>query len=134
MRYRQPRSINIVTFLFVALIAMGVYLLVCLWPVYSTSAHAKSILLDHLPILYKANLRPDEVAYEMIDAMKNNIAAELQKIGINDKATKIIIHRNPKEVSIEAQFKLKAHLPFPDRTYEFQMSPRVVTDAARFDL
>jgi hypothetical protein len=133
MRYNKPRTINAFSILLVMAVGIGAYLLIYLWPVYSTSSHAKSILYDHVPALYKANLRPDEIAHPMIETIKEDIAAELKKIGINDKATKIIIQRSPKEISLEAHFKLSARFPFPDKAYEFNMSPKVTSDATRID-
>jgi hypothetical protein len=57
----------------------------------------------------------------------------MRKNGINDKGARIFVYRNPKEISLEVRFKTKAHFPYPDRTFEFEMSPRVVSDATRVD-
>jgi hypothetical protein len=110
-----------------------VYVLVYLWPVYSASARAKGILHDHVPALYKANLRSSDVSQAMLEEIKTSIAAELEKAGINDKAAKIFLYRSPKEIGLEARFKTKAHFPFPDKTFEFEVSPKVVSDATRVD-
>jgi len=133
MRYRQPRAINVVSVTLLILAGIAVYILVYLWPVYSTASRAKSVLHDFIPALYKANLRPQETARSMIDKVKTDIAAEYKRLGIDDKTTKIIIHRSPKEIGIEAHFKLAAHFPFPDKTYEFNMSPKVTSDATRIN-
>jgi hypothetical protein len=133
MKYKQPGSLNIVSF--GLLIGMGLvgYLLVCLWPVYSASSRAKSILYDHVPALYKANLRSSDGSQAMLDDIKTSIAAELAKAGINDKAAKIFLYRSPKEIGLEVRFKAKAHFPVPDKTFEFEVSPKVVSDATRVD-
>jgi hypothetical protein len=133
MKYRKPRTINWVTFLLVGVAGLFVYVIIYLWPVYSVHSRVKGILLDHVPALYKANLMPDEVSRPMMEGIKNSIAAELTKLGINDKAAKIFLRRNPKEIELEVRFKAKAHFPWPDKTYEFNLAPRVVSDATRVD-
>ncbi len=133
MKYRKPRTLNIVTLLILGVIGLFVYLAVYLWPVYSTRSRVRGILLDHIPALYKANLRPDDVAPLMIEDIKNSLRAELQKLGLNEKAVKIFIRRSPKEIEIETRFTAKAHFPWPDKTFEFDLAPKVVSDATRVD-
>jgi hypothetical protein len=133
MKYRKPRTLNWVTFALLFAAGFAAYLLVYLWPVYTASSRAKGILYDHVPALYKANLRGEDVARAMIEDIKTSIYAELHKAGINDKAAKVFIYRNPKEIGLEVRFKAKAHFPVPDRTFEFELSPKVVSDAARID-
>ena len=133
MKYRKPRTLNVVTFMLVGGAGLIVYLLIYLWPVYSASSRVKGILLDHIPLLYKANLRPDDVSRAMMDDIKASIATQIGKAGINDKGVKIFLYRSPKEIGLEARFKTRAHFPFPDKTYEFEVSPKVVSDATRVD-
>lgn len=133
MKYRKPRTLNWVTFALVGAAGLAVYVTVNLWPVYAIRTRAKGILLDHVPALYKANLRSDEVSRTMIEEIKVSIATELKKAGINDKATKLFLRHNPKELELELRFKTKVHFPFPDKTYEFDLAPTVVSDATRVD-
>jgi hypothetical protein len=133
MKYRKPRTLNWVTFMLLAAVGLFVYLVIYLWPVYSTRSRVKGIMLDHIPALYKANLRPDDVAPIMIEDIKGSIRAELQKLGLNEKAVKLFLRRSPKEIEIEIRYKSKAHFPYPDRTYEFDLAPKVVSDATRVD-
>jgi hypothetical protein len=133
MKYRKPRSINVVSFMLLGLVGLGAYLIIYLWPVYSASSRAKGILYDHVPALYKANLRGPDVARAMMEDIKTSIAKELEKAGINDKAAKILLTRSPQEIGLEVRFKTRAHFPFPDKTYEFEVSPKVVSDATRVD-
>jgi hypothetical protein len=133
MKYRKPRTLNWVTFALVFAAGFGVYVGFYFWPVYTASARAKGILWDHVPALYKANLRGDDVARAMIEDIKTSITTELHKAGINDKAAKVFIYRNPKEIALEVRFKAKAHFPVPDRTFEVELSPKVVSDATRID-
>ena len=133
MKYKKPRTLNWVSFGLVFCLGFAGYLSVYLWPVYTASSRAKAILWDHIPALYKANLRGNDLAASMIEDIKTSIAAELSKAGINDKAAKIFIARDPKEIALEVRFKVKARFPFPDRTFEFELSPKVVSDATRID-
>jgi hypothetical protein len=133
MKYKQPGSFNIVSFALLIGMGLVVYALVCLWPVYSASSRAKGILYDHVPALYKANLRSTDVTQAMLEEIKTSIATELQKAGINDKGAKIFLYRSPKEIGLEVRFKTKAHFPVPDKTFEFEVSPKVVSDATRVD-
>ena len=133
MKYRKPRTINSVTFLLLGAVALLVYLVVCLWPVYSTRSRVRGILHDHVPALYKANLLPPEATHLLLEDIKNSIRAELQKAGINEKGVKLFLRHNPKELEIEARFKAKAHFPWPDKTFEFDLAPKVVSDATRVD-
>jgi len=133
MKYRKPRTLNWVTFALLGAAGLAVYVAVNLWPVYAIRTRVKGILLDHVPALYKANLRPDDVSRIMIEQIKVSVATELKKAGINDKATKLFLRRNTKEIELELRFKTKVHFPFPDKTYEFDMAPKVVSDATRVD-
>jgi hypothetical protein len=133
MKYKKPRTLNWVSFALVLCLGLLVYLGYYLWPVYTASSRAKAILWDHIPALYKANLRGNDLATSMIEDIKTSIGAELSKAGINDKAAKIIITRDPKEIALEVRFKAKARFPVPDRTFEFELSPKVVSDATRID-
>jgi hypothetical protein len=133
MRYKKPRALNWVSFALLLAVGFLAYLIIYLWPVYTASARAKGILWDHIPALYKANLRPADVTRAMVEDIKNSIGAELRKAGINDKGAKIFISRSPKEIGIEVRFKAKAHFPVPERTFEFDLSPKVVSDATRID-
>ena len=133
MKYKQPGSFNIVSFALLIGMGLVVYVLVCLWPVYSASSRAKGILYDHVPALYKANLRSTDVTQAMLEEIKTSIATELQKAGIGDKGAKIFLYRSPKEIGLEVRFKTKAHFPVPDKTFEFEVSPKVVSDATRVD-
>ena len=133
MKYKKPRSFNWVSFLMLLGLGLIAYLLVYLWPVYSASSRVKGILWDHIPALYKANLRPDGVSSAMIEDIKTGIATEMRKAGINDKAAKIFVYRSRKEIGLEVRFTAKARFPVPDRTFEFQLSPKVVSDATRID-
>ncbi len=133
MKYKKPSALNWVSFALLVAAGFAAYLVIYLWPVYTASARAKGILYDHIPALYKANLRGDDIARAMIEDIKTGIATELRKAGINDKAAKISIYRSPKEIGLEVRFKAHAHFPVPDRTFDIELSPKVVSDAARVD-
>jgi hypothetical protein len=133
VKYRKPHTLNWVSFMLLGLVGLFVYLAIYLWPVYSTRSRVRGILLDHVPMLYKANLRPTEVTQVMLEDIKTSIRAEIQKAGINEKTVKIYLRHNPKEIELEVRFKARAHFPWPDKTFEFDLAPKVVSDATRVD-
>ena len=133
MKYKKPHSLNVMTFVLLGGAGLVVYVLYYMWPVYSASSRAKGILYDHVHALYKANLRGADVSRSMIEEIKISIAKELDKAGINSKAAKIFITHDPKEITLEVRFKTRAQFPFPDRTFEIEVSPKVVSDATRVD-
>ena len=133
MRYRKPRTFNWVTFVLLGMAGIAVYVTIHLWPIYSLHSRAKGVLFDNVPAFYKANLMPDEVARPAMEEIKNNIRTALNKMGVNDKATKVYLRRGQKEIELEVRFKAYAHFPWPDQTFEFDLAPKVVTDATRID-
>jgi hypothetical protein len=133
LRYKKPRSINSVSVILVLMFGIAAYVLVCTWPVYSLSSRAKGTLLDALPMLYRANLRPDSVASVMIGNLKKAVPAELRKAGVKDPNLEVVFSRDKEEVSIEAHFVATAFFPVINKTVEFHLSPRAVTDSARIE-
>jgi hypothetical protein len=132
-KYNKPRAINTVSLALLALLGLAIYLIVATWPVYSLSSRAKGVLLDALPILYRANLRPEDVASTMIRDLKKSIPKDLYKQGVRDPKLEVVFSRSKQEVSIEARFVVRAVFPVIDKTFDFHLSPRVVTDAARVE-
>jgi hypothetical protein len=130
-KYKKPRSINAVSIMLLLLLGLAVYVIVCTWPVYTLSSRAKGVLLDALPMLYRANLRPDNVASVMMKDLKKSVPEALRKAGVKDPKVEVIFSRGKEEVSIEAHFVATAFFPVINKSYEFYLSPRVVTDAAR---
>jgi hypothetical protein len=131
IKYKKPRSINTVSVGLLLMLGLGVYLLVYSWPVYSLSSRAKGVLLDALPILYRANLRSEATASGIIRDLKKSVSQELHKQGVRDPNLEVIFSRSKEEVSIEARFVATASFPVIDKTWDFHLSPRAVTDAAR---
>lgn len=133
MKYRKPKSFNSVTLLLLLGLAFAGYLLVYLWPVYSGSAKVRSLLREHIPTLYRANLLPSDTAIPIIEKLKGDILDQMVKQGIDPKTIKLDVSRDSQEISLQAHFKIKAHFPYPDRTFEFEVSPKVRSDAARVE-
>jgi hypothetical protein len=133
VKYKKPRSINTVSVGLVLLIGLLVYVGVYTWPVYSLSSRAKGVLLEALPLLYRANLRPESIALSMINDLKKSIPESLRKAGVRDPNLEVVLSRSKKEVSIEAHFSATAFFPVINKTYAFELSPRAVTDAARIE-
>jgi hypothetical protein len=131
--YKKPRAINAISVTLLLLLGLAVYVIYCTWPVYSLSSRAKGVLLDALPMLYRANLRPDSTASIMLKDLKKSVPAELRKAGVKDPKVEVVFSRSKEEVAIEAHFVATAFFPLIDKTYEFHLSPRVVTDAARIE-
>ena len=131
IRYKKPHSINTISVALVLLLGLMVYVIVCTWPVYSLSSRAKGVLLDALPLLYRANLRPEATASAMIRDLKKNVPETLRKEGVRDPHLEVVFSRGQKEVSIEAHFVATAFFPVLDKTLDFHLEPRAVTDAAR---
>jgi hypothetical protein len=132
-RYKKPHSINAVSLALVLLLGLTVYVIVCTWPVYSLSSRAKGVLLDALPVLYRANLRPESTASAMISDLKKSVPENLRKEGVRDPHLEVVFSRSKKEVAIEAHFVATAFFPVINKTHDFHLSPRAVTDSARIE-
>jgi hypothetical protein len=132
-RYKKPRSINTVSVGLLVLLGIAVYVAIYTWPVYTLSSRAKGVLLDAIPMLYRANLRSTDVASAMINDLKKSVPTALRKEGVRDPNLEIVFARSKEEVSIEAHFAATAFFPVVNKTVEFHLSPRAVTDAARIE-
>jgi len=91
------------------------------------------VLLDAIPMLYRANLRPTDVALAMINDLKKSVPKALRKEGVRDPNLELVFARSKEEVSIEAHFVATAFFPVINKTVEFHLSPRAVTDTARIE-
>ena len=69
-KYKKPHAINTISVTLLLLLGVAIYVIVCTWPVYALSSRAKGVLLDGLPMLYRANLRGDAMASSMIKDME----------------------------------------------------------------
>ncbi len=130
-KYKKPRSINSTSVMLLLMLGLGVFVIVCTWPVYLLGSRAKGVLLDALPALYRGNLRSDETAASVIKDLNKGITQELRKLGVKDPKLEVVFSRSKKEVSIEAHFVAPAFFPVINKSYDFHLSPRAVTDAAR---
>ena len=130
-KYKKPRSINTISVMLLLLLGLAVYAIVYTWPVYSLGSRAKGVLLDALPMLYRANLRPEGTASAMMKDLKKSVPLELRKAGVKDPNLEVIFSRSKQEVSIEAHFVATAFFPVINKTWEFHLAPRAATDAAR---
>jgi hypothetical protein len=133
VKYKKPRAINAVSVTMVLLLGLAVYFVINAWPVYSLSSRAKGVLLDYLPILYRANLLNEGASITMMNKLKQDVPIALRKAGVRDPNLKVIFNRNKKEVSIVAEFKASAFFPIIDKNIEFNLAPMAVTDAARVE-
>jgi hypothetical protein len=131
VKYKKPRSINSVSIGLLFLLGLAVYAIAFTWPVYTLSSRAKGVLLDALPMLYRANLRTGAVADTMMADLKKSVPLALHKAGVKDPKLEVVFSRSKQEVSIEAHFVATAFFPVLDKTLDFHLEPRAVTDAAR---
>jgi hypothetical protein len=132
-KYKKPHAINTTSVSLLLLLGLGVYVIACTWPVYALSSRAKGVLLDALPLLYRANLRPEGTASVMIGDLKKSVPQSLRKAGVRDPHLEVIFSRSKEEVSIEAHFVATAFFPVINKTFNFNLSPRAVTDSARIE-
>jgi hypothetical protein len=82
-------------------------------------------------MLYRANLRTGAVADTMMADLKKSVPLALRKAGVKDPKLEVVFSRSKQEVSIEAHFVATAFFPVLDKTLDFHLEPRAVTDAAR---
>jgi hypothetical protein len=132
-KYKKPRSINAVSIMMMLFLGATVYVAIYAWPVYSLSSRAKGVLLDNIPVLWRANLVGEAASLSMINGLKKNVPIALRKAGVKDPNLKVVFSRNKQEVSIEAQFTASAFFPVINKTVNFNLSPKAVTDAARVE-
>lgn len=133
LKYKKPRSINAVSIAMALFLGAAVYVAIYAWPVYSLSSRAKGVLLDNLPVLWRANLVGEAAALSMINGLKKGVPEALRKAGVKDPNLKVVFSRNKQEVSIEAQFTASAFFPVLNKSVKFNLSPKAVTDAARVE-
>ncbi len=133
IKYKKPRAINGVSVTLLLMAGALVYLAVNLWPAYDVASRAKDVLLDNLPTLYRANLRPDSTAGEMIAELKRSVPLALRKEGVRDPDLEVTFERSKAKVAIAAKFKIAVTFAWIDKTYTIPMNPRVDTDAARVE-
>lgn len=133
VKYKKPRAINGVSITLFVLAGIAVYLAVNLWPAYALSSHARDVLFDNLPTLYRANLRPDMTAVDAIAQLKRTVPLALRKEGVRDPDLKVNFERSKSKVAIEANFKIMVTFMWIEKTFAIPVSPRVETDAARVE-
>ncbi len=133
VKYKKPRAINTVSVAMVLLLGLAVYFGIYAWPVYSLSSRAKGVLLDHLPLLWRANLLNESATALAMDKLRVSVPLALRKAGVKDPNLEVTFTRNKNEVSIQANFTASAFFPVIDKQLDFNLSPKAVTDAARVE-
>jgi hypothetical protein len=133
VKYKKPHVINGVSVTLFLLAGVVVYLAVNLWPAYAVFSRAKDVLLDTLPTLYRANLRPDATAADVLAELKRTVPAALRKEGVRDPNLQVTFERSKTKVAIEAKFKVMVTFMWIDKTFAIPASPRAETDAARVE-
>lgn len=131
--YRKPRRINSVSITLACLLALSVYVMVALWPVYTLRASVKGELADALPQLYRLNLRPAATTRVELVKLKKTVQERIAKVGVKDKKLVVNFIRDKKRVKIEARFAVTARWPGLKKTRVFNLAPSASTDAARVE-
>jgi hypothetical protein len=132
-KYKKPGRINVVTGILLLIVAAVAYVGYATWPILALHSRVKSEMDDHLPHLWRANLREERYAQPLIARMKKELMAKLPKLGVRDKKPEVLFERGKKRVAIEARFTATAEFPGIDYIHVFHLSPRVETDAARVE-
>jgi hypothetical protein len=133
VKYKKPRVINGVSVTLFVMAGLALYMGFNLWPAYAISSRAKDVLYENLPNLYRANLRPDSTAGDMIAGLKRTVPLALRKEGVTDPDLQVTFERSKARVAIQAKFKIKVTFMWIDKTFAIPVSPRVETDAARIE-
>jgi hypothetical protein len=132
-RYKQPGRFNAVSVTLFLLMAAGVYVLYCTWPIVTLRLRVKGDLEDVMNRYWRANL----AGGASLDDTKKKLRAELidraTLDGVKDKKIDIVFGGDKKRISIEARFSANAYFPVLDRTFHFDLAPSAETDAARVD-
>lgn len=130
--YKQPKRLNIVTLLLLAIVATAVYVGYAMWPVVNLRMRVQSELEDVLPQLYRANLRQESVAKKQEQDLRKELATRLPKAGVKGKY-EIRFFRNKNVVAMEVHFSTTTTFPILDKKRVFQLVARAQTDAARVE-
>ena len=133
VRYKQPSSINGVSAVLVALVAVTAWVVLSAWPVIAVNSGVKNEIDDVLPRIYRANLRPEPGSSEEIESARADLTARLRLIGVADPKLTIEIHHDAKLLSVEVRYHATATLKGTQKSHTFDLRPRVETDATRVE-
>jgi hypothetical protein len=133
VEYKKPSRINAVSIALLLVLGLLVYVAMTLWPVFAVRSAVKAAMLDQLPLLWRANLRPPSVANPELVRLKKVLTAQIRQAGVKDDKLEIKFERDKKRVAIEARFALSARFRYPDKLVWFHCAPRVETDAAHIE-
>lgn len=131
--YKKPARINAVSLAMLLFLALGVYVVYCVWPVVALRLRVKGDLEDMMNRYWRANLRGQENASREIIQMRKELTANVAANGVKDKKVEFVFAGDKKRISIEARFAAPVYFPGLNKTYVFRLAPRAETDAARVD-
>jgi hypothetical protein len=132
-RYQQPSPVNGVSVGLLLLVGLTAWLGMSTWPIIAINSSVKNEIGEALPLVYRANLRPEPAATEETTRLHDEIETKIRKLGVTDPALVVEISRSEKRVSIEARYHAVATLIGIGKKHSFAMHPRVETDAARVE-
>ena len=132
-RYKQPSAINGVSVGLLLLVGLTAWLGVSAWPIIAINSGVKNEIGEALPLVYRANLRPEPAATDGTTRLHEELETKIRALGVTDPALEIEISRSEKRVAIEARYHATATLIGTGKKHTFAMHPRVETDAARVE-
>lgn len=130
-RYRQPRSLNVVSLALVLLLVIAGYGAYAAWPVISLNADVRSAIDDTLPKLYRANLLPDSEAAIAADEARRLLLEKLTTLGVANADSALTMTRNAKTVAISVRLETAVDLKVLGKKIPLTLNPRAETSAAR---
>jgi hypothetical protein len=132
-RYKQPNAVNGVSIGLFLLVGLTAWLGVSGWPVIALNSGVKNEIGDALPLVYRANLRPEPGATVEVTRIHDDLETKIRALGVTDPKLVIDIARDVKRVAIEVRYHEVATLWGIKKSHTFLLRPRVETDAARVE-
>lgn len=130
-KYRQPSGLNLVSVTLLLVLAAVGYAGYAAWPVIALDAGVKSVIEDALPRLYRANLLPEPEATLGAEQVRQSVAEELTRLGIDDAAAALSMSRDTERVVLAVTLHRVIELTPIHQRIPITLTPRVTTSAAR---
>jgi hypothetical protein len=131
--YKRPQRFNIVSVTMLLMMAAGIYLVYCTWPLITLRLRVKGELEEVMNRYWRANLRGAEAVRQETIRLRKELTAKLTEDGVKDPKLELVFEGGKGRIAIEARFAAKTYFPGLDRTYVFNLAPRAETDSARVD-
>ncbi len=133
VQYQKPRRLNVVSVTLAISLAIFCWVGVSVWPLLLIRSNVKTALADALPRVWKLNLRTEAQARAGLHKLRRETMEIIRKLGVEDDDLDLIIDRSKERVSLRATYSMSTELRGWSRTFTFNFSPSVETDAARVE-